>query len=110
MIDNETITRKRYPLVDDGHGGEQRDRNAEPDVLEIARCDVQPGATQEDLQNRDGSLIQWTVFAQGHPDVVATDDIEYRGETYAVDGTPAKWPGSPAVRHTVILLKAWEES
>ncbi|WP_066041912.1 hypothetical protein [Herbiconiux solani] len=108
MIDRETIIRKRYPLIDDGHGGQERDRGANPDILPIPGCDVQPGATQEDLQNRDGALVQWTVFAPGHPDVTATDDIEYQGETYAVDGKPARWPGSPAVKHTVILLKTWE--
>lgn len=108
MIDNETFTRKRYPLIDDGHGGQYPDRSAEPEVLVIRGCDIQPGATQEDLQNRDGALVQWTVFAPGHPDVRATDDGEYRGVDYSVEGMPAPWPGSPAVKHTVIMLKAWE--
>jgi hypothetical protein len=108
VIDNFTITRKRYPLIDDGHGGQYSDRSVDPAVLVIRGCDAQPGATQEDLQNRDGSLIQWTVQAPGHPDVIATDDVELFGTDYAVDGKPAPWPGSPAVKHLLILLKTWE--
>jgi hypothetical protein len=108
VIDREPITRKRYPLADDGHGSQAIDRSANPAVLVIPGCDVQPGATQEDLQNRDGTLVQWTVYAPGHPDVRSTDAVVWQGVEYAVEGEPARWPGSPAVKHTVIMLKTWE--
>lgn len=108
MIDREPITRRRYPLTDDGHGGEYIDRSAETDELVIEGCDVQPGATQEDLQNRDGTLVRWTVYAPGHPDVRSADIVVWQDVPYAVEGEPARWPGSPAVKHTVIMLKTWE--
>lgn len=106
MIDNQEILRERPVRADDGYGGQEDDWST-PDSLLIGGCSVQPGASEEDLQNRSGTLIQWTVYAPGHPDVQEGDRVLFEGEWYAVDGRPARWPGA-AVRHTVILLKAWE--
>ncbi|MGY4859510.1 hypothetical protein [Cryobacterium sp. AP23] len=103
-----SITRVRYPLVDDGHGNLAPDRN-NPDRLPIDGCAGQPGATDEVLVGRDATLIQHTIFAPPGVDVLATDDVEYRGTTYSVDGEPAANDnGLGFLDHTLILLKTWE--
>lgn len=103
----EPLTRERPQRADDGHGGYDDDWS-EPDVLELFGS-VQPGASAEELQNRDGTLIQWTVYLQGRPDVRSTDRVMYDGEPYAIDGQPARWKSpTGALDNTVLLLKRWE--
>lgn len=102
------IVRVRYPLVDDGHGNLAADKS-NPDRLSIPGCAAQPGATAEILVGRTATLIQHTVFAPPGVDVLSTDDIEYRGATYSVDGEPAANDnGLGFLDHTLILLKTWE--
>lgn len=99
---DQTIVRLRPQLADDGHGNLEPDWTLTPSSLSITGCLVAPGGTVEDNTNRSGVLIQWTVYAPGAPDVVASDAIEYEGTRYAVDGEPARWG------NTVVALRRWE--
>jgi hypothetical protein len=107
LFATETLVRERPRRVDNGHGGFEDDWS-EPDTLELFGS-VDPGASDEVLQNRDGTLIQWTVYLDGSPDVLSTDRVQYNGHTYAIDGEPAGW-NSPIdiLDHRVLLLKRWE--
>lgn len=108
IFDTETILRKRYPLINDGHGNQVRDRAAEPDTLPIEGCSADPGATDEDLAGRDATLVQWTIRAPLGVDVLSTDDVEYRGTDFSVDGEPVPLEGPVEIlNHTLILLKTW---
>lgn len=100
------IARERPVRVADGRGGLQDDWTT-PNSLELEGA-VAPGASLEDLQNRDGSLVQYTVYFAGQPDVKAGDRMLYQGEHYAVDGHPAEWPSFDGVGYLVVLLKRWE--
>lgn len=104
----QTVTRERGVPIDDGHGNETVDWS-NPDQLVIARCTVQPGASQEVLAGRDATVIRYTVSAPPGVDVLATDRIVFNGATYDIDGEPGVW-SSPtgALAHTIILLKTWE--
>lgn len=104
-FDRDTITRLRAGETTD-HGNVVPDWGA-PDSLTITGCDVQPGASQEDLANRDGVLIRWTVYGPYDADVNARDRVVWDGATYEVDGNPARWQGL-GLDHTVILLKDWD--
>lgn len=104
----QTVTRLRGVLADDGHGNETEDW-ATPDMLDIERCTVQPGSSQELLAGRDATLIQYTVRVCGQVDVKSTDRIQYLGVTYDIDGQPLLWPSpTGALTHTIILLRTWE--
>lgn len=102
----QTITRVRPTTTTDAHGNEAADWD-DANELVIRYCSVQPGATEEDLQNREGVLIQWTVYAPAGADVRATDAVDFQGVRYAVDGEPKRWM-TGILDHTVIALRRWE--
>lgn len=102
-----TVTRERATLVDDGHGNLAESWDS-PDTVEIVGCSVQPGASTENLQNRDTTLIAYTVYAPADADVVATDRILIGATPFAIDGEPARWSTGLSLDHMVLLLKRWE--
>lgn len=102
----QSITRLRPTTSVDSHGNDSVGWD-DADDLVINFCSVQPGATDEDLQNREGVLIQWTVYAPAGADVRATDAVVFEGVRYAVDGEPKRWK-SGLLDHTVIALIRWE--
>lgn len=104
----QSLTRQRPQMVTD-HGTSVPDWSKPTSDLTIPRWSVQPGASEEDRVNRQGSLIQWTAFGPPDADVRADDRIVFNGTEYAIDGEPLRWP-SPTGRldHTVLYLKRWE--
>ena len=98
-----TLVRERPERVADGHGGYEDDWS-DPDELTLENCSMQPGASAEDLVNREGVRIDWTVFVGGHPDVRFGDRVKDGHTPYAVVGEPEKWP---LLEHTKILLSRW---
>ena len=104
----QSVTRERSLRVSDGRGGFEYDWTA-PAALVLNGCTVQPGASAEDMANRAGVLVTWTVMVGGVPDVQAGDRIVVRGTPYSIDGEPARWPSATGgLDHTVLLLKRWE--
>lgn len=64
----------------------------EPDELPIPGCGVDPGGSNEPLQDGRGAVVTTpTIYAPAGADVHADDRLTVRGTTYAVDGTPAVW-------------------
>jgi len=101
-----TITIRRATTADDGYG------NAEPDwdnatATAVPGCSVQPLAGTELLQGRDTVVTRWTVWAPPETDLVATDRVEWAGETYDVDGDVQRWD-FPPLSHLVALLRRGE--
>lgn len=88
----EAVTRLRA-----GDGGTDRHHNPvqdwdDPDELEIPDCSVAPRYSDEERgQGREGVVIGLTVYVRRTVDVVATDRIVARGDTWQVDGDPADW-------------------
>lgn len=74
--------------------------------LPIPGCSVQPGAGVEVLDRRDALTTLFTVWAPITADVTETDDVEYAGTVYAVDGQVEVWAIGTALDHKVIRLKA----
>lgn len=103
IFGNDTIYRQAQPAPVGTHG--TVDWTGVPSIA-IDGCDVQPGSSQENLANRDTTLIQWTVFAPAGSAVQATDRITWGGDVYAVDGEPKRWRGL-GLDHDEILLKKW---
>lgn len=106
---SDTIVRVRAVTVEDDHGDLSRDW-ATSDRVTISGCLVQPGASQEILDNRESVSIAWTVYAPYGSDVVSTDRVEFEGVTYPVSGEPLRWRSpSGQLSHVVIALERWAE-
>lgn len=89
----ETIVRLRAPVLEerDRYGGAVRDWDNAVRV-EIDGCAVSPRFTPEDTANgRQGVIIGLTIYAPPAADVVPTDRIVVRGDTYDIDGQPGDW-------------------
>ena len=104
----DTITRLRAPVVMD-HGSLVADwDNATGAVL--TGWLLHPGASVEDLQNREAVRVEWTAYGPYDADVIASDRIRLPSGDYAVVGEPERWK-SPSGRldGTKILLQRWSE-
>jgi len=103
---NETITRLRAPLVKD-HGSWVPDWSNPPEV-ELAGWSLQPGASSEDLQNRDSVRVDWTAYGPYDADVTAADKIRLPSGDYGVIGEPERWKSpTGSISSTKLLLQRW---
>lgn len=103
---NETITRLRAVLVLD-HGSMVSDWTAPAEVT-IPGWSLQPGASAEDLQNRDAVRVDWTAYGPYDADVTAADKIRLPSGDYGVIGEPERWKSPTGrVSSTKLLLQRW---
>lgn len=102
----ETLTRLRAPQVMD-HGSMVSDwDNATEATLED--WTVQPGASAEDLQNRQADRIDWTAIGPYDADVTSSDKIRLPSGDYGVIGEPERWKSPTGrVSSTKLLLSRW---
>lgn len=104
----ETITRLRYPTVND-HGAERPDYRAAADALDIGRCWLEPVQSQESNDGRLAVSSGWTVAAPPGADVVTTDHVRYEGVEYEVVGDPQRVKSPTGALDGVrIVLQRWE--
>lgn len=104
-----TLTRLRVPAVDDGRGNVQPDWTAAPEETALPGWAVDAGSTVEDLVNRDGAEVSFTVRGPADADVRSTDRIRFAGVDYEIDGGVRRQPGaSAATSHMILLLTRWE--
>lgn len=103
----EAVSRVR--LVQDGE-----DRYGEPVfttvTTELPPALFAPGGTSEPIEpGREPVVAAPTLYwPRRWPDVMASDRLIVRGETYSVDGEPAAWNGSLAGGLVVTLYRAKE--
>jgi len=103
---NETITRLRAPLVKD-HGSWVPDWTT-TDAATLTGWSLQPGASAEDLQNRDAVRVDWTAYGPYDADVSAADKIRLPSGDYGVIGEPERWKSPTGrVSSTKLLLSRW---
>ena len=106
----DSVTRKRAPLVDSRGTKNVRDWTANTVTSKtISGCSVQPASVSGDLDGREQSTENLTLYAPPDADIVKGDHIEWGGLTYTIDGQPYVW-NSPtgAVSHMVVPLSHWE--
>lgn len=104
----ETLTRLRAPQVMD-HGSLVADWG-EADEVTLAGWSLQPGASSEDLQNREAVRVDWTAYGPYDADVIATDRIRLPSGDYSVIGEPERWKSPTGrVSSTKLLLQRWSD-
>ena len=93
----------------DPYSGEQVDDWSQPPTEVLVKgCDVQPGASQEYLLNRDSALVAWTVYAPPGTQVTTYSRVRYNGTVYTVYGHPADWESaSGRIDYVEIILQDW---
>lgn len=105
---NETLTRLRAPMIMD-HGSPVLDWGNAVEVP-LSGWSLQPGASVEDLQNREAVRVDWTAYGPYDADVNATDRIRLSSGDYAVVGEPERWKSPTGrVSSTKLLLQRWAD-
>lgn len=103
---NETLTRLRAPLVKD-HGSMVSNWAAATTAV-LTGWSLQPGASVEDLQNREAVRVDWTAYGPYDADVTAADRIRLPSGDYSVIGEPERWKSPTGrVSSTKLLLQKW---
>lgn len=104
-----TIQRERPVVVADGRGGEAHDFSNAVKV-DLHGWALDSGATVEDLQNRDGAEITWTIRGPFDADVERHDRVTVLGETFRIEGGVRRQPGaSSRTSHTILALSRWDK-
>lgn len=104
----ESITRVRAATVMD-HGSPVYDWDT-AEAVELPGWSLQPGASVEDLQNREAVLVAWTAYGPYDADVTAADKIRLPSGDYAVIGEPERWKSPTGrVSSTKLLLQRWSD-
>jgi hypothetical protein len=101
----QTITRIRPTVVTDDRGNQVDDWDDASSVA-VKGCSVQPGTSREELSNRDGVNVIYTVYAPPTADVHAGDAVDLPQGRFQVEGEPQEW-AIGALAHTVIQLSRW---
>jgi len=106
-IARHTLTRRRAPLVDDGHGNRRRDWAAAVDV-DLPGWAVDEAGATEDTTNRDGSSVAYILRGPFTADIETTDRAVLFGDVFEVTGV-GRQPGPTALTsHTIVRLTRWE--
>lgn len=87
----ESVTRVRPGTTTDRYGATVDDWT-DTSNLAITGCAVAPRDAEEDRGNgRQAVIIGFNVYAPAGADVLPTDRLIVRGDTYSVDGEPGVW-------------------
>ncbi|MGK9222066.1 MULTISPECIES: hypothetical protein [unclassified Microbacterium] len=108
LVARHTITRKRPVMVSDGRGGQEPDYTTTTDV-DLPGWAVDAGNTVQDLTNRDGDSIEWTLRGPFTADIDRRDLVTLFGQDYQIEGAVRRQPGPSALTsHTIVQLIRWE--
>ena len=101
-----TVTRIR-PAAQTERGSSFRDWENATEAA-IAGCHVQPNDTSMDMDDREQTVMTYTLYAPVGADVLRGDRIAYGGHTYDVVGVPFDWYSpTNAVSHMTCRMTEW---
>ncbi|MFI5839452.1 head-tail adaptor protein [Catenuloplanes sp. NPDC051500] len=102
------ITRLRAPLAGDGYGNERPDWSAATSTPYPA--DVQPASSTEDVVDEQRTVTRWRVWLPRTADLLASDRIEWDGQTYEVEGDVERWKVRGWLHHLeAVMIKVTQE-
>lgn len=91
MIFPHEITRLRAPLVADDYGTPESKRDWDNAAETEMRGFVQPMETTEIADGREASVVRHQLFAPAGSDLLASDRVQYDGDTYELTGDGQSW-------------------
>jgi hypothetical protein len=102
-----TITRVRAPLIADGYGTADKERDwTHASQLVITGCSVQPAGGSEYKIGREAVITTWRLYAPAGTDLVAGDRVIWDEDLYDVDGDPQSWPSATGqLDHVEAILR-----
>ena len=106
----DSLTRVRAGTRTDRGGNEMPDWSpAAVQRLEVSELNIQPASqTEQTDATRTAVVTGWRVQSDegARPDITATDRLEWRGQTYEVQGDIAEWPDplTGTVHHIVFTM------
>lgn len=106
----ETITRKRYPTIDD-LGTPVVDYSANPTSIDITGCWLEPVESTVSDAGQVLTVDAWRGAAPVTADLVDRDMVTYQGVDYKVIGDPQRVP-SPSGRlsQLLFLIRRWDRA
>lgn len=107
----DTVTFLRAAVVND-RGAAVPNWSATPTTIrDVDGCELQPGASVEDLANRGGQRAAWTIFAP-LTDFTSTltgdDRARFEGRDWPILGDPEVWR-HPRLGHVKVLVASWRD-
>lgn len=104
-----TITILRAPQIGSDYGTATRPDWDNATRAEVKGCSVQPAQGSEYTIDRDSTTELWTAWLPPSADLHAEDRVEWRGDTYDVDGQVQRWD-FPPLDHLQVNLRRSEEA
>ncbi len=102
-----TLTLLRAGFVTDPYGNEGTERDwANATRTDVDGCSVQPAGADEYAVDREAVTVRYRAFLPGQVDVESTDRVEFKGESYDIDGVE-RWDFTP-LGHTALILRRVE--
>lgn len=101
-----TVTRIRRSV--EGFDADGDPLPATEDRTDIAGCALAPRQDPEPTERgRHGAIVGLTLYAPIGTDLVHTDEVEYAGTVYVIDGEPGRWenPWAPSHGGVEVALK-----
>lgn len=91
FADSEPVTRWRRAAGTPDAAGDQR--RGKPEATALTGVSVVPGTATEDSTTGFAQLNDTaTLMGPGDLDLLASDEVEWRGRRWTVQGTPTRWP------------------
>jgi hypothetical protein len=86
ILGSDTVTVLRGKSRDNWGDGQGSDTETD-----VSGCSVQPTSASEDTDSGDLLITNVTAYLPAGTDILATDRVRWLGDTYAVNGPPARW-------------------
>jgi hypothetical protein len=109
VIFNHPLQRLRVEVEQDRHGNDVPGSWDGAQPVAIGLWAVDAGDTDEDVDAREGTVVEYTVRKRGRADLVESDRVVWDGDVYAIEGA-IRWQPGPTSRtsHTIVRLRRAE--
>jgi hypothetical protein len=109
LIFNQTLERLRVEMTTDRHGNDVPGDWDSAAAVPMKLWAIDAGDTSEDIESREGSVVEYTARKRGEADLRDSDRIRYRGTVYQIEGAIRFQPGpSRLTSHTIVRLRRAE--
>lgn len=109
MLGPHTVTVLRGTSAPSEYGNTTSTDWSNPTRTEVPGCSVQPAPATAYTVDRDTFTTRHQVYMPPDTDVRSNDRVEWRGDTYDVDGDVLRWD-FPGLSHLVVNLRRSQDA